>query len=157
LKSRVIISVAVILFMTVSYLFIYTYGENRKLKKMKLRNSIYSEEEVKTEMNGFIKEMSEGKSEGFEKYLIGEAKKNFLSIKERKQEDLKVKQTDIQELRAIAKNSEKTKITSYATYRTTYDVGTDDIQSIYVQAISVKAEWIKTDTGWKCEHYEIHL
>ncbi|MEF7561106.1 hypothetical protein [Bacillus thuringiensis] len=155
MKSRVIISVAVILFMTVSYLFIYTYGENRQLKNEIAK--FHSEEEVKTEMNGFIKEMSEGKSEGFEKYLIGEAKKNFLSIKERKQEDLKVKQTDIQELRAIAKNSEKTKITSYATYRTTYDVGTDDVQSIYIQAISVKAEWIKTDNGWKCEHYEIHL
>lgn len=138
-----------------SYLSIYIYGQNRQLKNEIAK--FHTEDDVKTEMRGFIQGISEGEIEGLEKYLVGEARENLKKIDTWKQSDVKVKQTDIQELRAITKNKEKTKVTSYATYRTTYDVGTDKIQSTYVQTISIKAEWIKIENEWKCEHYEIAL
>lgn len=155
MKTKVIIIVATILLATTSFLSIYMYGENRNLKNEITK--FHSEDEVKTEMSGFIREMSKGGVEGLKKYMTGEAKRGLLSKDTWRPENVKVKQTDIQELRAITENKEKTKVTSYATYRTTYDVGTNDIQSIYTQTLSIKAEWIKVGDMWKCERYEIAM
>ncbi|QDZ76836.1 hypothetical protein [Bacillus cereus] len=114
-----------------------------------------SEEQLKKDAEKFTTAVSEG---GMAKYLTDDAKKKLQKeVEEHEHSKVVVKNTKIQQVYTSFTNKEKTKAISYATYEATYDIGREDVTSVYKQVITVKGNWVLQNGKWKCETYETVL
>ncbi|OUB36711.1 hypothetical protein CN980_09815 [Bacillus cereus] len=114
-----------------------------------------SEEQLKKDAEKFTTAVSEG---GMAKYLTDDAKKKLQKeVEEHEHSKVVVKDTKIQQVYTSFTNKEKTKAISYATYEATYDIGREDVPSVYKQVITVKGNWILQKGEWKCEKFETIL
>lgn len=156
-KKVIVISLS-ILFIAAVYLVIFLYGENRSFKKE--LEKFEAKETLAKDMENFIHAF--GKEE-FSNYLIGkikkEAEKQYAqrNSEETQHQHAAVKEIEVESVNVTYTNKKKTKAKAFATYNAIYDVGTVDVPAEYKQKINIKATWIKTDDGWKCDYYETRL